>query len=81
MVFGYNELGMHCMNEDFPELAILPPFNTLRAALVRRGFEPDIITTRSRHTAGLHRFSLNRLTVERALDLCNLPDAVEMNIR
>ena len=44
-VFGYNELGMHCMNEDFSELAILPPFNTLRAQVVRRGIEPDIITS------------------------------------
>ena len=29
VVLGYNELGMHCMNEDFSEICILPPFNTL----------------------------------------------------
>ena len=44
VVFGYNELGMHCMNQDFSELMILPPFNTVRAQVVRRGGEPDIMT-------------------------------------
>ncbi len=44
VVFGYNDLGMHCMNPDFSELMVLPPFNTLHAQVVRRGEEPDIIT-------------------------------------
>lgn len=43
VVLGYNELGMHCMNEDFSEIAILPPFNTLRAQVIKRGDNPDII--------------------------------------
>ena len=43
-VFGYNDLGMHCMNADFSEIMVLPPFNTLHAQVVRRsGEEPDII--------------------------------------
>jgi hypothetical protein len=45
VVFGYNELGMHCMNEDFSELMILPPFNTIRAQVIRRGIEPQIVTS------------------------------------
>lgn len=44
VVLGYNELGMHCMNEDFSEIAILPPFNTLRAQVIKRGDNPDIVT-------------------------------------
>jgi len=36
VVLGYNELGMHCMNEDFSEICILPPFNTLRAVVINR---------------------------------------------
>ena len=28
VVLGYNDLGMHCMNQDFSEFMILPPFNT-----------------------------------------------------
>ncbi len=45
VVFGYNELGMHCMNEDFSELMILPPFNTVRAQVIRKGVEPTIVTS------------------------------------
>lgn len=46
VVLGYNELGMHCMNEDFSELTILPPYNTLRAQVIdRSGSEPRILTS------------------------------------
>lgn len=43
VVIAYNDLGMHCMNEDFSELLILPPYNTIRAQVIRRGGEPDIL--------------------------------------
>jgi len=42
-VLGYNDLGMHCMNQDFSEICILPPFNTLRAQVIKRGEEPKIV--------------------------------------
>jgi len=42
VVFAYNDLGMHCMNDDFSEIVILPPYNNLRAQVLRRGTEPDI---------------------------------------
>lgn len=42
-VLGYNDLGMHCMNSDYSEMMILPPYNTIRAQVIRRGVEPDII--------------------------------------
>lgn len=46
VVLGYNDLGMHCMNEDFSEFAILPPYNTLRAQVIdRSGEEPHIVTS------------------------------------
>ncbi|MCA9129472.1 MAG: hypothetical protein KDB22_20440 [Planctomycetales bacterium] len=44
VVLGYNDLGMHCMNQDFSRLCILPPFNNLHAQVIRRGKEPDIVT-------------------------------------
>lgn len=44
VVIASNELGMHCMNEDFSEFMVLPPFNSLRAQVIRRGGEPEIIT-------------------------------------
>ncbi|RJP36385.1 MAG: hypothetical protein C4547_07490 [Phycisphaerales bacterium] len=44
VVFGYNDLGMHCMNEDFSEIMILPPFNTLHAQVIDRSErEPKIV--------------------------------------
>lgn len=44
-VLGYNDLGMHCMNEDFSEMCVLPPANTLRATVIKRGDDPQITTT------------------------------------
>ncbi len=44
-VLGYNDLGMHCMNQDFSEMCILPPYNTLRAQVIdRSGDEPRIVS-------------------------------------
>ncbi len=45
VVFGYNDLGMHCMNEDFSELCVLPPANTLRAQVIDRREDSPKITT------------------------------------
>lgn len=45
VILGVNELGMHCMNQDFADLCILPPFNSLRAQVIRRGVEPTIVTS------------------------------------
>ena len=43
-IFAYNELGMHCMNQDFKDLCILPPFNTMRTQVIdRSGEEPRIV--------------------------------------
>jgi len=45
VALGYNDLGMHCMNQDFSELAILPPFNNLYAQVILRGDDPTIVTS------------------------------------
>ncbi len=42
VVFAYNDLGMHCMQSDFSQMMVLPPFNTLHAQVIRRGGEPSI---------------------------------------
>ena len=44
-LIGWNDLGMHCMNESFANLAVLPPYNTLWAQLIRQGPAPQIITS------------------------------------
>lgn len=45
VAFGYNDLGMHCMQPDFSQMMILPPYNVLHAQVIRRGSEPQIITS------------------------------------
>jgi hypothetical protein len=44
VLMGWNDLGMHCYNRDFQDLAVLPPFNTLRAQVIHRGDPPQIVT-------------------------------------
>lgn len=46
IVIGYNDLGMHCMNEDFSEYCLLPPANTMRATVIDRTHgSPEIMTS------------------------------------
>ena len=44
-MFGYNDLGMHCMNSDFEDFMILPPFNTLHAQVHHREENPSLTST------------------------------------
>ncbi len=44
-VLGWNNLGMHCYNPDFSNLAILPPYNTLVAQVVKVTEPPQIVTS------------------------------------
>lgn len=45
VVFATNDLGMHCMGQDFSELMVLPPYNTFHAQVIRRGAEPRIMSS------------------------------------
>ena len=44
VVLAWNDLGMHCYNGDFDDLAVLPPWNTLWAQVVKIGEPPQVIT-------------------------------------
>ncbi len=44
-VLGWNNLGMHCYNPDFSNLAILPPYNTLVAQVIKVSDPPEIVTS------------------------------------
>jgi hypothetical protein len=44
VVLAWNDLGMHCYNRDFTDLAVLPPFNTLWAQVIRVGDPPQVVT-------------------------------------
>ncbi len=45
IVLGWNNLGMHCYDPDFSNLAILPPYNTLIAQVIKLGDPPQIVTS------------------------------------
>lgn len=45
VVLSTNDLGMHCMQQDFSDFMILPPYNTVHAQVLRRGEEPSIISS------------------------------------
>ncbi len=36
VLLGWNDLGMHCSNKDFSKIAVLPPYNNVRAQLIRK---------------------------------------------
>ncbi len=44
-VIAYNDLGMHCAcpNEDM--MIMLPPFNTIRAQVIRKSSSPSVVTS------------------------------------
>jgi hypothetical protein len=44
-VIAWNDLGMHCYNPEFQELAVLPPWNTLYAQVIRLGDPPLVVTS------------------------------------
>lgn len=44
VLLGWNDLGMHCYNRDFQDLAVLPPYNNLWAQVILRGNPPRVVT-------------------------------------
>ncbi len=44
VVLAWNNLGMHCFSPDFSNLAILPPYNTLQAQVIKVGDPPTFVT-------------------------------------
>ncbi|MBP2681850.1 MAG: hypothetical protein H6Q78_1713 [Candidatus Krumholzibacteriota bacterium] len=45
VVFAWNNLGMHCLNDTYDQAVILPPYNTLWAQVVLKGNPPEIVTS------------------------------------
>jgi len=45
VALAWNDLGMHCLNPSYDTAVILPPYNTLRVQVIKRGNPPQVITT------------------------------------
>ncbi len=43
-ILAWNDLGMHCYNNDFRDMAVLPPYNTLWVQVVKVGDPPQVVT-------------------------------------
>ena len=37
IVIAWNDLGMHCANQDFANMCILPPYNNQKVHIIRKG--------------------------------------------
>ena len=44
IVVAWNDLGMHCLNEYYDSLVVLPPYNNLWVQVIERGDPPVIVT-------------------------------------
>jgi hypothetical protein len=44
VIIGWNNLGMHCYDLNYEDMAVLPPYNTMWAQVIRRGDPPLIVT-------------------------------------
>ena len=46
VLVAWSELGMHCMDgKDYSVFAVLPPYNTIHAQLLKRGEPPVAVTS------------------------------------
>ncbi len=45
VVMAWNDLGMHCDQDDYSYFMILPPYNTLHAQVIQRGGEGASVVT------------------------------------
>jgi hypothetical protein len=48
IVISWNDLGMHCANANFQNLCILPPYNNIKAQVIKVGNSntpPEVLTT------------------------------------
>jgi hypothetical protein len=87
VMLGWNDLGMHCYNQDFSNLAVLPPYNNLWAQVIQRGNPPKIVTTNIKVE---YSFPQNTFSVKNpvkksnfwdfAQALFNLPNPLPLNI-
>lgn len=45
VALGWNDLGMHCMQDDYSALCILPPYNNLWTQVILRGNPPQLVSS------------------------------------
>ena len=71
VVMAWNELGMHCLNPSYDTAVILPPYNNVRAQVIRRGNKPAVITAGvTVYVPDNQQYHLSEGTLHTVLDVC-----------
>ncbi|MEI6455041.1 MAG: T9SS type A sorting domain-containing protein [bacterium] len=53
LVIAWNDLGMHCANQDFSNMSILPPYNNHKAHVILKG-STSAMPTVMPHSSGIY---------------------------
>jgi hypothetical protein len=80
VVFAWSDLGMHQMNATYDSFVIAPPYNTLRAQVIRRGDPPQVVTSgiRVEYSCVNNTASYAKRTYGQFWDNCNLLFGVDL---
>jgi hypothetical protein len=85
ILLGWNDLGMHCANQDFSKMAVLPPYNDLYAQLIIKspGLLPQIVVNgyKIEYSIPGNTYSVGKTNFwTYAQQLFNLPQPLPPNI-
>jgi hypothetical protein len=85
LLIAWNDLGMHCANQDFSQFVVLPPFNNVKAQLLRReaAGPPTLVTAgvRLEYSIPGNTTSVNKTNFwDFAQEIFNLPTPLPPNI-
>jgi len=84
VLIGWNDLGMHCANQDFSKIAVLPPYNNIHAQLIfKSSTNPQVVTTgyTIEYSIPGNTYSVGKTNFwDYAQQLFNLPSPLPPNI-
>lgn len=58
-VFAFNDLGMHCYDNDFSVFSLLPLFNVVHAQVINKGTKPQLMTDSTFNVTYAATYDLN----------------------
>ena len=58
-VFAFNDLGMHCYDNDFSVFSLLPLFNVVHAQVILKGTKPQLVTDSTFNVTYAATYDLN----------------------
>ncbi|MCB9153947.1 MAG: hypothetical protein H6649_07820 [Caldilineae bacterium] len=86
LIIGWNDLGMHCLDDRYEVFSILPPYNTMWSQVVRipaNGGEPQVVTSgvTVNYSVQDNTYSAGKVNFwNYAQALFNLPEPLPVNV-